>query len=509
MANNKEIHAFAAKYHSLYVNPQATEKEVEAGFADQCFTFGFEMNCENRFGETYSTDALYHNEELDKIIDGIDDVELLGSAIFSHWRYVTHRADSSSLLDDEHRMWFITAFGRLVVITADADKIPFIFEGTLQKIQLRSNSICYGPCPEPEDEVEQHLTITADGRVRLSRYRFGAIGSDHELIEKINFKIAPEAATSIMQAVSGYFSNEYDIDFAADVGSWDLTLVNTDERVFNSTGPLCYDLQTVKGGLSDIIRSGLKRYDLLAFDGNPDVISKVEIKYHRNTKIKPGVIPQGATWKYVTWDYNEQLTLDREAETLEHIQEIGPGCKVTNTYYVQEGIINLLDEMDIDVFSEIEGNPPDAVDNPLESKNYEITVYTKHGEKRTVAGTFDKKGLPNDWPEFIDDVHDFMAFYGIGEVFDERVYNKTKRRQSDYIFCNVIFEDGGRTYCYLADDDSVDEDDLVVVPAGPDNHEAIVRIESIEYHPAEDAPFPLEKAKHILRKCTENDLKED
>lgn len=57
------------------------------------------------------------NDELNKLVDDIDDVALLGSAIFSHWRYVSHWADYSSLLDEEHRPWFITAFGRISSIT--------------------------------------------------------------------------------------------------------------------------------------------------------------------------------------------------------------------------------------------------------------------------------------------------------------------------------------------------------------------------------------------------------
>ena len=69
-------------------------------------------------------------------------------------------------------------------------------------------------------------------------------------------------------------------------------------------------------------------------------------------------------------------------------------------------------------------------------------------------------------------------------------------------FCNVEFEEGGRTYCYLADSDEYSVGDLVVVPAGRDNHEAVARIESIEYHPAEEAPFPIEKTKRIIRKHT-------
>lgn len=63
----------------------------------------------------------------------------------------------------------------------------------------------------------------------------------------------------------------------------------------------------------------------------------------------------------------------------------------------------------------------------------------------------------------------------------------------------MVFEDRGKEYCYQADED-YDVGDLLIVPAGADNHDAIVRVESIEYHPAEEAPFPLDKIKHIKRK---------
>lgn len=42
-----------------------------------------------------------------------------------------------------------------------------------KSIQIKSNKIGFGPLPQPEDEVEQHLTITATGGVWLSRYSFG------------------------------------------------------------------------------------------------------------------------------------------------------------------------------------------------------------------------------------------------------------------------------------------------------------------------------------------------
>lgn len=71
------------------------------------------------------------------------------------------------------------------------------------------------------------------------------------------------------------------------------------------------------------------------------------------------------------------------------------------------------------------------------------------------------------------------------------------------------FEPDGCTYCYLADSDDYDEGDLVVVPAGKANREAVVKIKSVEYHGAENAPYPIEKTKHILRKYEKESEKDD
>ena len=117
--------------------------------------------------------------------------------------------------------------------------------------------------------------------------------------------------------------------------------------------------------------------DLYVFDGNnkPDRVDRVAIDYHRVTKIKPKIIPEGVTWEYATWDYSEKLVLDRKSETLEHTQNIGSGCVVSRKYYVQDGVVGLLDAIDTeDLFGEIEGNPDDVIENPLETQDYTITV---------------------------------------------------------------------------------------------------------------------------------------
>lgn len=229
-------------------------------------------------------------------------------------------------------------------------------------------------------------------------------------------------------------------------------------------------------------------------------IVRIEVKYNRCTKIKPSVIPPDATWEFVTWDYNESLLIDEASEVIELVSQIGSGCKVTHRYEIEAGITSLLGDLDDDLFSCMESTPADIIDNPMETKTYEIKILYRDGAERVISGVFDKYGLPPDWIDFIDQVWSFIRFYGIGEMFDSDTYNKPRRRASDLIFCKVEFDEYGQEYTYIADTDDYAVDDLVVVPAGRDNHEAVVKILSIEYGQPENAPFPVEKTKHILRK---------
>lgn len=90
--------------------------------------------------------------------------------------------------------------------------------------------------------------------------------------------------------------------------------------------------------------------------------------------------------------------------------------------------------------------------------------------------------------------------------FDPSVYGKAKRRKSEYIFCSVTFDDGYKSYYYLTDDDSIEDGDFVLVPAGKDKHEVVVEVVNIEYFNEEKTPLPGEKTKHIIRKCTDEDF---
>ena len=396
-------------------------------------------------------------------------------------------------------------------LTMNQNYVPFEspkplpkYTGRLKKIQLISNNMGYWPEPEQGEELEQHLTVTDKGRVWLSRYCYDRENNKLLLNEKESFKISAEAVNAIMDAVTDCFSGDYQPRFATDIGFWDLTLTNDENEKICLTGSLTSRPLDPEEYLSDIIRKNLGRDDLFVFDGNPDKITRVEVKYHRLTKIKPENATEEIGDNYITLDYHESLVLDRETETMEHISELGSGCKITKTYHVEGGIISLLDSLDLYFFADFPDKIPDTVEDPLDSRNYEISISSKLGESRVVTGAFDSNGLPLNWAQFIEYIYDFMEFYEPGELFDPEIYKKPKRRKSDLIFCNVEFEDYGRTYCYLADSDDYSVGDKVVVPAGPDNVESVATIKSIEYRQSEDAPYPVEKTKHILRKYTED-----
>lgn len=154
MAEMKQIHDFAIKWCDKFRDQKINYLELVDHFmADDCAALGFEMDCGHAFSEKYGTAANNH-EALDRIIDEVTDIPLLGSAIYSQWRYFNHWAYSGAeILEPENRAWFILALSRLALLSGNN---PFIFQGIPQKMRIISNNISYGPPPEPDEEVEQH-----------------------------------------------------------------------------------------------------------------------------------------------------------------------------------------------------------------------------------------------------------------------------------------------------------------------------------------------------------------
>ena len=107
---------FAAKYLDSFSNHIISDSNLENDLGNDCADQGFIMDSGNGFTDKYSKEAFHKVDVLREIIGEVDSIDLLGSAIYSRWRAITHW-EESSLLSDENRDWFVVAFNRLLELT--------------------------------------------------------------------------------------------------------------------------------------------------------------------------------------------------------------------------------------------------------------------------------------------------------------------------------------------------------------------------------------------------------
>lgn len=258
--------------------------------------------------------------------------------------------------------------------------------------------------------------------------------------------------------------------------------------------------------VSQLIRDVLDMPELFAFDGDAilDQITRFSVDYHRVSQFAAPA-PLNENNEFVTWVYTEQLVIDRATQTLEHVQNIGSECQVKRLLHVEGGIDSLLDGINEYALDPIEEVPEDAMINPRHATDYHVSIVYRRRPERRIAGIYTKDTLPLEWASIMDDITEFIKFYGMGEILDSAIYGKALRRQGDLIFVNVQFNEFGKTYCYSAEDEMIQEGDRVVVPVGDEGKTTTAVVESVVYRPKEKAPIPFEKIKAVIRKCSDDE----
>ena len=63
-----------------------------------------------------------------------------------------------------------------------------------------------------------------------------------------------------------------------------------------------------------------------------------------------------------------------------------------------------------------------------------------------------------------------------------------------------------KSVAYIADEDNISVGDYVIVPVGKDNHHSVAEVVKVECFAEEDVPLPIDRTKHIIRKCTDEDF---
>ena len=117
MTDNKALHSFAVEWAEKFRDPDTDSKMLESHcLAKECEALGFVMDCGKAFEEKYG-EAAYDTYKLKEKINDVNDAALLGSAIYSRWRYFSHWASGEAITLPENREWFITALDRLAAIS--------------------------------------------------------------------------------------------------------------------------------------------------------------------------------------------------------------------------------------------------------------------------------------------------------------------------------------------------------------------------------------------------------
>ncbi len=144
---------------------------------------------------------------------------------------------------------------------------PSLSVGQAVKIRLISNNIGYGPPPNYDDEVEQRLTLTADGRAWLSFYSYGLGEGKYKLTNMRRYKLDASKAQSILSSISRYFYEQFVPCFATDIGDWVLHITSEDGSISHFSGSLCANYKIDGVDLSDLLRNSLGIESLWCFNG--------------------------------------------------------------------------------------------------------------------------------------------------------------------------------------------------------------------------------------------------
>lgn len=376
--------------------------------------------------------------------------------------------------------------------------------GYIQKIRLISNNIGRASSPQEGEEVEQHLVLYRNGKVFFSTYQFVDDKQAHHLRQKqwlqISQNIAETAFDSLLRFVVFIYNKETD----PDIGSWTLELTNSDGMKFRFKGPLYPYPYSDYHGVSAFLRNLLGMNQLWIFEGNISArhIDRISIDYTR-TKIEVHNEALG-----MPLNYAERLVLDRSSRTLEYRQS-SPHGKMMQQFELTDEVDDLLNQFHpYRLFRSKVTVPDDIIYDPYDSKMYRITIDYSDRTQRSVYGSFDRDNLPPDYEPFIFKVEKFIKQYHCNELFQPALYKYQNQRKSEYLYCGVRFENSYKIYHYISDDRSIKIGDYVVVPVGPENKESIAQVAESKSYDILHAPYPVEKTKHIIRKCTEEELDE-
>ncbi len=254
----RKIYEFASKYYDLYASKETSVIQLEdEEFAKDCLDLGFNIDGTEAFERKHRC-ATVSTEVMKAACRGETDIDLLGSAIFSQWRYFTHWSQRD-LTDSDIREWFKTGFIRLLELAT----FP-VFEGVVEKIVIESEVGGFF-IPPIGSEISQRITMHRDGRIALIRYYIGPDIDENNNKKMNRYKNKP--TSEVMDYIADYCREYHEQIKVCDAGIWDMKITNSDGDEFWYDGPLVDDIEVHFVKISVFARKILGIEDLWMFDG--------------------------------------------------------------------------------------------------------------------------------------------------------------------------------------------------------------------------------------------------
>lgn len=280
------------------------------------------------------------------------------------------------------------------------------FHGNLKKIRIRS---CRATDPSlPGFDEEQLLEITQNGEVKLTQKT--PTGT-----EKTKTRISQADADHIFAAFSEVFASYRRERIPSVSGHWRVRLLTDDNEVYFYHGANGQDYRYHDESLTDILRQRTGMPGLFGLSVKAETKSKVnsiEISLEQTAadEVKDRYANEYGICMH---DTTEWLLISSEG-TITYNRRVASVGRVSLQYELKDKVAEFLKVYDDQsVFSHPKGHSTDTVQDEIR-KTYRIVVTRDSGDTSVLEGSFDKDGLPDNWPDFVGRLKDFLQGQSLG-----------------------------------------------------------------------------------------------
>ena len=137
-------------------------------------------------------------------------------------------------------------------------------------IRIITNILSYGPEPAQGTEIEQHLSIKANGQCWLTRYAYQHHG-DLVCVKRERFQA--KAIDTLLAEMKAFFDTyDWRTFTVTDTGEWTIEAHGQEAHLVGlvdfgrASGSVC----CIGSAVSTVIRTALGRNDLFLLDGGPE-----------------------------------------------------------------------------------------------------------------------------------------------------------------------------------------------------------------------------------------------